>query len=185
MISTNELKTGITVEIDGDAWSIIEFQHVKPGKGAAFVRTKMKNLRTGSVQERTYNAGEKLTRARVETRVMQYLYSFEGEYTFMDNESFEQMTISAAELGTSINYLVENMSINVQFFDEKIIGLELPNVVELKIAQTEPGVRGDTATAGTKPATLETGANIKVPFFINIGDVVRVDTRTNEYLGRA
>ena len=185
MISTNELKTGLTVEIDGDAWSIIEFQHVKPGKGAAFVRTKMKNLRTGSVQERTYNAGEKLTRARVETRAMQYLYSFEGEYTFMDNESFEQMTISAAELGNSINYLVENMSINVQFFDEKIIGLELPNVVELKIAQTEPGVRGDTATAGTKPATLETGANIKVPFFINIGDVVRVDTRTNEYLGRA
>ncbi|MCL2548401.1 MAG: elongation factor P [Symbiobacteriaceae bacterium] len=185
MISTNDLRTGLTVEIDGDAWSVIEFQHVKPGKGAAFVRTKMKNLRTGSVQERTFNAGEKLSRARVDSREMQYLYKLDNEYTFMDTESFEQMTMQAADLGNGVNYLIENMNIQVQIFDDKVIGIDLPNVVELKIAQTDPGVRGDTATGGSKPATLETGAVIRVPFFVNIGDVVRVDTRSNEYLGRA
>ena len=185
MISVNDLRTGLTVEIDGDAWSVIEFQHVKPGKGAAFVRTKMKNLRTGSVQERTFNAGEKLSRARVENRTMQFLYNQGEEYTFMDTESFEQMTLQASELGNGINYLIENMNISVQIFEEKVIGLDLPNVVELKISATEPGVRGDTATGGSKPATLETGAVIRVPFFINVGEVVRVDTRSNEYLGRA
>jgi len=185
LISTNDLRTGLTVEIDGDAWSVIEFQHVKPGKGAAFVRTKMKNLRTGSVQERTFNAGEKLSRARVDSREMQYLYKLDNEYTFMDTESFEQMTMQAADLGNGVNYLIENMNIQVQIFDDKVIGIDLPNVVELKIAQTDPGVRGDTATGGSKPATLETGAVIRVPFFVNIGDVVRVDTRSNEYLGRA
>jgi len=185
LISTNDLRTGLTVEIDGDAWSIVEFQHVKPGKGAAFVRTKMKNLRSGSVQERTFNAGEKLARARVDTREMQFLYKMDDEYTFMDTESFEQMVLMAADLGNNTNYLIDNMNIEVLVFDEKVIGIELPNVVELKIADTDPGFRGDTATGGSKPATLETGATIRVPFFINIGDVVRVDTRSNEYLGRA
>ncbi|MCL2497583.1 MAG: elongation factor P [Symbiobacteriaceae bacterium] len=185
MISTNDLRTGLTVEIDGDAWSIVEFQHVKPGKGAAFVRTKMKNLRTGSVQERTFNAGEKLNRARVDTRTMQFLYKLDDEYHFMDNESFEQISLTPADLGNGVNYLVENMNIVVQLFEERVIGIELPNVVELKITFTEPGVRGDTATGGSKPATLETGAVIRVPFFVNQGDIVRVDTRSNEYLGRA
>ena len=185
MISTNDLRTGATVEIDGDAWSIIDFQHVKPGKGAAFVRTKMKNLRTGSVLERTFNAGEKLSRARVESRKMQFLYRIGEEFTFMDTESYEQLTMQTAELGNAVNYLIDNMIIEMIVFEEKVIGVDLPNAVELKIADTEPGVRGDTATGGSKPATLETGLVIRVPFFINIGETVRVDTRNNEYLGRA
>lgn len=185
MISVNDLRTGLTVDIEGEVWSVIDFQHVKPGKGAAFVRTKMRNLRTGSVQERTFNAGEKLNRARVDNRDMQFLYALEGEYTFMDTESFEQMTLQSEQLGNNINYLVENMVISMQVFEERVIAIELPIVVELKVIETDPGVRGDTASGGSKPAKLETGAVIRVPFFIDVGEVVRVDTRSNEYLGRA
>ena len=184
MISTNDLRTGVTVEIDGAVWAVLEFQHVKPGKGAAFVRTKMKNVATGAVQERTFNAGEKLNKARVENKEMQFLYVSGEFYTFMDNSTFEQMDLVADQIGDGLKYLIENMNIQIQVFDGKVIGVEMPNFVELTITECEPGVKGDTATAGTKPATLETGAQVKVPFFINEGDKNRIDTRTGEYLSR-
>lgn len=184
MISTNDLRTGVTVEIDGAVWAVLEFQHVKPGKGAAFVRTKMKNVATGAVQERTFNAGEKLNKARVENKEMQFLYVSGEFYTFMDNSTFEQMDLVADQIGDGLKYLIENMNIQIQVFDGKVIGVEMPNFVELTITECEPGVKGDTATAGTKPATLETGAQVKVPFFINEGDKIRIDTRTGEYLSR-
>jgi len=184
MISTNDLRTGVTVEIDGAVWSVLEFQHVKPGKGAAFVRTKMKNVATGAVQERTFNAGEKLTKARVENKEMQFLYVSGDFYTFMDNTTFEQMDLTAEQLGDGMKYLTENMNISIQVFDDKVIGVEMPNFVELIISECEPGVKGDTATGGTKPAKVQTGAQVKVPFFINEGDKIRIDTRTGEYLSR-
>lgn len=184
MISTNDLRTGVTVEIDGAVWAVLEFQHVKPGKGAAFVRTKMKNVATGAVQERTFNAGEKLNKARVENKEMQFLYVSGDFYTFMDNSTFEQMDLVADQIGDGLKYLIENMNIQIQVFDGKVIGVEMPNFVELTITECEPGVKGDTATAGTKPATLETGAQVKVPFFINEGDKIRIDTRTGDYLSR-
>lgn len=184
MISTNDLRTGVTVEIDGAVWSVLEFQHVKPGKGAAFVRTKMKNVATGAVQERTFNAGEKLNKARIENKEMQYLYASGDFYTFMDNSTFEQMDLTSEQIGDGLKYLIENMNIFIQVFDGKIIGIEMPNFVELTITKCEPGVKGDTATGGTKPATLQTGAQVKVPFFINEGDKIRIDTRTGEYLSR-
>ncbi|MPM99188.1 Elongation factor P [bioreactor metagenome] len=184
MISTNDLRTGVTVEIDGAVWSVLEFQHVKPGKGAAFVRTKMKNVATGAVQERTFNAGEKLNKARIENKEMQYLYASGDFYTFMDNSTFEQMDLTSEQIGDGLKYLIENMNIFIQVFDGKIIGIEMPNFVELTITECEPGVKGDTATGGTKPATLQTGAQVKVPFFINEGDKIRIDTRTGEYLSR-
>jgi elongation factor P len=184
MISTNDLRTGVTVEIDGAVWAVLEFQHVKPGKGAAFVRTKMKNVATGAVQERTFNAGEKLNKARVENKEMQFLYVSGDFYTFMDNNTFEQMDLVADQIGDGLKYLIENMNIQIQVFDGKVIGVEMPNFVELTITECEPGVKGDTATAGTKPATLETGAQVKVPFFINEGDKIRIDTRTGDYLSR-
>lgn len=184
MISTNDLRTGVTVEIDGAVWSVLEFQHVKPGKGAAFVRTKMKNVATGAVQERTFNAGEKLNKARIENKEMQYLYASGDFYTFMDNSSYEQMDLTSDQIGDGLKYLIENMNIFIQVYDGKIIGIEMPNFVELTITECEPGVKGDTATGGTKPATLQTGAQVKVPFFINEGDKIRIDTRTGEYLSR-
>lgn len=184
MISTNDLRTGVTVEIDGAVWSVLEFQHVKPGKGAAFVRTKMKNVATGAVQERTFNAGEKLSKARVENKEMQFLYVSGDFYTFMDNTTYEQMDLTAEQLGEGMKYLTENMNISIQVFDEKVIGVEMPNFVELTITECEPGVKGDTATGGTKPAKVQTGAQVKVPFFINEGDKIRIDTRTGEYLSR-
>lgn len=184
MISTNDLRNGVTVEIDGNVWSVVEFQHVKPGKGAAFVRTKMKNVKTGAVQEKTFNAGEKLNKARIDTHEMQYLFASGDFFTFMDTSTYEQMELTAEQIGDGIKYLIENMNILIQIFDETVIGVEMPNFVELKIAECEPGVKGDTATSGTKPAKLETGAAVRVPFFINEGDKIRVDTRTGEYLSR-
>ncbi|NLN83980.1 MAG: elongation factor P [Firmicutes bacterium] len=184
MISTNDLRTGVTIEIDGVVWSVVEFQHVKPGKGAAFVRTKLRNLSTGAVQERTFSAGERLNRARVENKEMQYLYSTGDFYTFMDNQTYEQMDLTAEQLGEGLKYLVENLNINVQTYEGTVIGVEMPNSVELTVTICEPGIRGDTASGGNKPATVETGLNVRVPFFINQGDKIRVDTRTGEYLGR-
>jgi len=173
------------VEMDGDAWQVIDFQHVKPGKGAAFVRAKMRNIRTGAVVERTFNAGEKLARAHLDNRQMQFLYEADDAYNFMDNETFEQTSLTAQQLGSAKNFLKENMSIGVQFYQGAVMGVELPVSVELTVVETDPGIRGDTATGVTKPAKLETGHVVKVPFFINIGDVLRVDTRTGEYLERA
>lgn len=184
MISTNDFRTGLTVEIDGAVYSVVDFQHVKPGKGAAFVRAKLKNVETGSVQERTFRAGEKVARAHVERKEMQYLYDAGDFYTFMDMETYEQINISRDTIGDDIKYLKENDSITVVMYKGRIIGIDLPYYVELTVADTAPGVKGDTATGGSKPATMETGLVVNVPFFINIGDRIRIDTRTGEYLDR-
>lgn len=185
MISTNDFKTGATIELDGDIWQVIEFQHVKPGKGSPFVRAKIRNLRNGSVLERTFDAGEKLPRAHLETREMQYLYSDGDMYTFMDNESYEQLTLNKEALGDGVFYLKENAVCLVQSFNGQVLGVQLPNTVILEIVETDPGVRGDTATGGTKPAKLETGATVKVPLFVQQGEKVIIDTRTGNYLQRA
>jgi len=185
MISSNDFRTGVTIEIDNDVWQVVDFQHVKPGKGAAFVRAKLKNARTGAVVERTFNAGEKMPKAHVDRREMQYLYASDDQYNFMDNETFEQIALTQAQLGDATKFLKENMSIGIMFFQGTIIGVDVPNSVELTVVETDPGIRGDTATGGTKPAKLETGYVVKVPLFINIGDVLRIDTRSGEYLERA
>lgn len=185
MISSNDLRPGITVEIDGMVWQVVEFQHVKPGKGAAFVRTKMKNIQTGSVVERTFNAGEKVPTAQVERKPMQYLYEADGSYYFMDTETYDQIMLTKEQLGDALNFIKEEMEITVLFFKGTVIGVDIPNSVELKVVETEPGIRGDTATGAQKPATLETGYVVKVPLFVNEGDVLRIDTRTGAYLERA
>ncbi|MGE5551952.1 MAG: elongation factor P [Bacteroidota bacterium] len=184
MVSVNDFRTGLTVEIDGDLYAVVEFMHVKPGKGAAFVRTKLRNVRTGYMVERTFNAGEKVNLARVEVRDMQFLYRAEDDFVFMDTESYEQLTLSAAKIGDAVKFLKENMTIEVQMYQGEAIGVSLPNTVELAVTDTAPGFKGDTATGGSKPATLETGAVVTVPFFVNIGDVLQVDTRSGAYLKR-
>jgi elongation factor P len=184
MISTNDFHTGLTIELDGDIYMVIDFQHVKPGKGSAFVRSKLKNLRSGSTTERTFRAGEKVPRALVERKEMEYLYASGEEYIFMDTESYEQISLSRETLGDNLKYLKENMQLNILLFKGEIIGLELPNSVELKVVETEPGFKGDTAAGGSKPAKLETGLVVQVPFFINEGDVLRIDTRSGAYLER-
>ncbi len=184
MISTNDFRTGVTIELDGQPWTVVDFQHVKPGKGSAFVRAKIKNVITGSVLEKTFNAGEKLPRAHLERREAQLLYSMEGSYTFMDTETFEQTTIQREDIGEGAAFLKENMNAFIVSYDNRVIGVEIPNFVELEVVETDPGFRGDTATGGTKPAKLETGAVVRVPLFINIGDTIRVDTRTSEYIER-
>jgi elongation factor P len=185
LISTNDFRTGVTVEIDGAVWQVIEFQHVKPGKGSAFVRSKLRNLETGAIVERTFRAGEKLPRAHLERREVQYLYSSGDEYTFMDTETYEQLSLSDEQLGDGRQYLVENMTIHVVSHGGRLIGVELPNSVELRVVATDPGLRGDTASGGTKPARLETGLVVQVPLFIEEGDVLRIDTRTGLYIERA
>ncbi|WP_073236053.1 elongation factor P [Desulforamulus putei] len=184
MISTSDFRTGLTVEVDNDVYQIIEFQHVKPGKGAAFVRTKMKNMRTGAVIERTFNPNEKLAPARIERQEVQYLYNDGENYNVMNMETFDQFTISKADMGDAVKWLKENMTLTVATYNGQIIGVDLPNVVELAVVETAPGIKGDTASGGGKPATLETGAVITVPFFVNVGDVLQVDTRTGSYVKR-
>ena len=184
MISVNDLKTGLTLELDNGLWSVVEFMHVKPGKGAAFVRTKLKNVETGNVLEKTFRAGEKVAKATLDKREMQYLYKEGEDYVMMDTESYEQLAVTAAHIGDGIKYLKENMNVNILLHDGKIIGLDIPNHVELEVTDTPPAEKGNTAQGGTKPATLETGAVVNVPFFISNGDRIRVDTRTNEYLDR-
>jgi elongation factor P len=175
----------MTVEIDGDVFMVVDFQHVKPGKGAAFVRTKIKNVKTGQSFERTFRAGEKLNRATIERKTMQYLYPDGDTYNFMDTQTFEQIPLTTEQLGDAAKFLKENMEVMVMFYEGISIGVELPTFVELVVTDTDPGFKGDTATGGNKPATLETGALVQVPLFININDVIRVDTRTGEYLSRA
>ncbi|MGI6357369.1 MAG: elongation factor P [Bacillota bacterium] len=184
MISTSDFRTGLTVELDGAVYTIVDFQHVKPGKGAAFVRAKLKNVETGAVQERTFRAGEKMNRAHVERREMQYLYDAGDFFTFMDTETYEQINISHDIIGDDIKFLKENENITVALYQNRIIGIDLPYYVELVVADTAPGVKGDTAAGGSKPATMETGLVVNVPFFINVGDKIRIDTRTREYLDR-
>ena len=184
MITTSEFRNGVSIEIDGDVFLIVDFQHVKPGKGAAFVRTKLKNARTGGLTERTFRAGEKVERAIMDRRGMQYMYNSGDEYFVMDTETYEQMALTSEQLGNDVKFLKENMNINVLFYQEKVFGIEMPTFVELTVAETEPGIKGDTASGGTKSAHLESGLVVQVPFFINIGDVLRIDTRTGEYMER-
>ena len=184
MISTNEFRTGMTIELDGQAFQIVDFQHVKPGKGAAFVRAKIKNVESGAVQELTFRAGEKVSRAHVERKEMQYLYDAGNFYTFMDTENYEQINVNHDLLGDDIKFLKENENVTMVIYNERVIGIELPYYVELVIADTSPGFKGDTAQGGTKPATLETGLVVNVPFFVNTGEKIRIDTRTKEYLDR-
>lgn len=184
MISVNDFKTGLTIEMDGHVWSVVEFMHVKPGKGSAFVRSKLKNLETGATIERTFRAGEKVPRARLEHRKMQYLYNDGESYYFMDEESFEQTSLSKEQLGDGIKYLLENMVIEVLLHGTRTIGVDLPNFVEMTLVETEPGVKGDTATGATKFATTETGAIVQVPLFLETGDRIRIDTRTGDYMER-
>ncbi|HHY76155.1 MAG TPA: elongation factor P [Firmicutes bacterium] len=184
MISTNDFRTGVTIEVDGQPWIVVDFQHVKPGKGSAFVRAKIKNVITGAVLERTFNAGEKLPRAHIERREAQFLYAVGDDYTFMDNETYEQVTLKREDIGSGVNYLKENMNVVILSYDNRVIGVEVPNFVELVVVETEPGFKGDTATGGSKLAKLETGATIRVPLFVNVGDVLKVDTRTGTYIER-
>lgn len=184
MISTNDFKTGLTIELDGNVFQVVDFQHVKPGKGAAFVRSKLKNVKTGAVVEKTFNAGEKVPPARVDRREMQYLYNDGENYNFMDTGNFEQLALSSEQLGDGVKYLMENMNIVVLMWQGNPIGIELPNQVELEVTDTAPGIKGDTASGGSKPATLETGAVVQVPFFVNVGDKLLIDTRTGNYIKR-
>ena len=185
MISSNDFRPGVTIEIDGDAYQVLEFQHVKPGKGAAFVRTKLKNIRTGSTVERTFDAGEKVPKAHLDRRDMEYLYNDGEAFIFMDQENYDQIPISEEQLGESVKFLIENMVCSVLFYKGAIMGIDLPGQVTLTVTETEPGIKGDTASGGTKPAILETGAKVNVPFFINEGDRLRINTKTGEYIERA
>ncbi len=184
VISSNDLRPGVTIRVDHDIVTVVEFLHVKPGKGAAFVRTKLKSLKTGSSIEKTFRAGERLEEAIIEKKEMQYLYKAADNFALMDNQSYEQIEVSAAQIGVKAKYLKEEMNVLVIYCDGQILGIEVPNFVELKISETAPGVKGDTAASNNKPATLETGAVISVPFFVNAGDVVRVDTRNDTYMDR-
>ena len=184
MIMAGDFRKGMTVEIDGQVWSIADFQHVKPGKGAAFVRTRLKNVMTGAVLERTFSPTDKYPNAHIETREMQYLYNDGQLYYFMDVETYEQIPLNHDQVEDAIDFIVENENVKVRFFKGAPFSVEAPNFVELTVTHTEPGVRGDTATGTTKPAELETGYKINVPLFVNEGDTIRIDTRTGEYMSR-
>jgi elongation factor P len=183
--TTNDLKNGITLSIDGQLWNVVDFQHVKPGKGGAFVRTKLKNVLSGKVVDRTFNAGVKVDVANVDKREMQYLYREGEDFVFMDTQDYDQPHIPAETVGDVANYLLEEQTAVVAFNDGVPLYVELPAAVELTVSQTDPGLQGDRSTGGTKPATLETGAQIQVPLFITTGEKIRVDTRTGDYLSRA
>ncbi len=185
MITAGDFRNGVTFEMDGQVVSIIEFQHVKPGKGAAFVRTKIRNVITGAVVEKTFNPNDKYPTAYIERKDMEYSYADGDLYYFMDTETWEQLPINKSVLGDNFKFVKENMVCKILSYKGNVFGVEPPNFVELKITATEPGVKGDTATNATKPATVETGAEVRVPLFINEGEVIQIDTRTGEYLGRA
>ncbi len=184
MISTNDLKTGLTLKLDDKLWSVVEFLHVKPGKGSAFVKTKLKNVETGQVVDRTFRAGERVERAILDKAEMQYLYKEGNDYVMMNVETYEQLNVPSTAIGDSVKYLKENMIVQILMHDGKIIGVDLPAHVELEVIDTAPNEKGNTSNSGTKPATLEGGAVVNVPFFVVNGNIIRVDTRTNEYLDR-
>ena len=184
MITAGEFRNGATFELDNQIFQVVEFQHVKPGKGAAFVRTKLKNIITGSTVERTFNPSDKMPKAHIERKDMQYLYNDGGLYYFMDIESYEQLPLSMNSIGDALKYVKENMVVKILSHKGNVFGIEPPTFVELEIIHTEPGYKGDTATGASKPATVETGAIIKVPLFVNQGDVIKIDTRTAEYMER-
>jgi elongation factor P len=185
MISVNDFKTGLTIEVDGGIWRVLDFQHVKPGKGAAFVRSKLRNLRTGAIQEKTFRAGEKVAKAQIDNRRMQYLYANGDQHVFMDTESYEQIELPDNSIEYELKFLKENMEVSIMMYQFETLGVELPNTVELEVTETEPGIKGDTASGGTKPATLETGLIVQVPFFVNQGDRLIINTTDSSYVSRA
>ncbi len=185
MISVNDFRTGLTIEVDGDIWRVMDFQHVKPGKGAAFVRSKLRNLRSGNVNEKTFRAGEKVGRAQIDNRKMQYLYADGDMHIFMDNESYEQIELNEKQLEYELKFLKENMEVHVILFKDEVLGVDLPVTVTLEVAETEPGIKGDTASGGSKPAKMETGVVVQVPFFVNQGDMLIINTEESEYVSRA
>ncbi len=184
MISANELRTGVTIEIENDLYVIVSYQHVKPGKGSPFVRIKLKNLNTGNVIERTFRPEDKFKKAFLESKAMQYLYKEGDNFVFMDLESYEQFYLSQEDAGDAANFLKENLEITVVFYRDKPVSVELPTFIEVVVIHTEPGIRGDTATSAMKPAIVETGYKLNVPLFVSDGDIIRIDTRTGEYLER-
>jgi elongation factor P len=184
-ISTAELKNGMSIDLPEGLFQVVEFQHVKPGKGGAFVRTTLKNVRTGAVVEKTFRAGEKMDRAVIDKREMQYLYRAGDDYVFMDNQTYDQMNVSTGSLGSAADYLVEGSEAILLMYGDEIVGTDIPAAVELNIAETEPGIQGDRVSGARKPATLETGKVVQVPLFVNPGDRIKVDTRSGEYLSRA
>ena len=184
MYETSAIRKGLKVEIDGDPWTVIDFQFVKPGKGNAFTRCRIKNMLTGAVLDKTYKSGEKLKPATMDERTMQFLYADESGYHFMDQQSYEQLALSKDDVGDDANYLLENMAVQVLLFNARPVSISLPNFVELEVVETDPGVRGDTVTGGRKPATMVTGTVIQVPLFIERGEKLKIDTRTGEYVER-
>lgn len=184
MISSNDFRPGVSIELDGSVWRVVEFLHVKPGKGSAFVRTKLKNVQSGNVVERTFRAGETVPQANIEKSTMQHTYKDGDDFVFMDMESYEEASLNAAQIGDRVKYLKEGMEVNVVRWGAQVLEVELPNSVVLEVVQTDPGVKGDTATGGTKPAIVETGAQVMVPLFISIGERIKIDTRSDAYLGR-
>lgn len=185
MISAGDFRNGVTIEYEGDIYTIIEFQHVKPGKGAAFVRTKIKNIKTGGVVEKTFRPTEKMNKAHIDRKDMQYLYSDGELYHFMDTETFEQIAVNDADVGDALKFVKENEMVKILSHNGEVFGIEPPLFVELEITDTEPGFKGDTATGATKPAVVETGVTVNVPLFVNQGEKIKIDTRTGEYLSRA
>lgn len=185
MLSVNDFKNGLTIEFDNNLWKIIEFQHVKPGKGGAFVRSKLKNLRTGAVQDKTFRSTEKVEKALVDNKAMQYLYADGDNHVFMDTETFEQLELPAKQISDELKYLKENMQVSIMIFGLETLGVELPNTVVLEVSETDPGVRGDTSSGGSKPATMQTGLVVQVPFFINQGDQLTINTSDGSYISRA
>ncbi|MEB3884602.1 elongation factor P [Lyngbya sp. CCY1209] len=184
MISSNDFRTGVTIELDGAVWRVVEFLHVKPGKGSAFVRTKLKSVQTGNVMERTFRAGETVPQANLEKKTMQHTYKEAEQFVFMDMETFEENRLNPDQIGNGVKYLKEGMEVNVITWNGQVLEVELPNSVTLEVTETDPGVKGDTATGGTKPATVETGATVMVPLFISVGERIRIDTRNDSYQGR-
>ncbi len=184
MISSNDFRTGTSIELDGAVWRVVEFLHVKPGKGSAFVRTKLKNVQSGSVVERTFRAGETVPQAVIEKKDMQHTYRDGDDFVFMDMETYEEVRLTPDQIGERVKYLREEMSVNVVSWQGQILEVELPNSVVLEVTETDPGVKGDTATGGTKPAIVETGAQVMVPLFISVGEKIKIDTRNDSYLGR-
>jgi len=184
MISSNDFRSGVSIELDGSVWKVTEFLHVKPGKGSAFVRTTLKNVQTGKVLERTFRAGEMVPQANLEKSVMQHTYKDGDDYVFMDMETYEEARLTGAQIGDRVKYLKDGMEVSVVRWGEQVMGVELPNSVVLQVTQADPGVKGDTATGGTKPAIVETGAQVMVPLFITIGERIKIDTRDDSYLGR-
>ena len=184
MISVNDFKTGMTVEYEGGLWQVLEFQHVKPGKGAAFVRSKLRNLRNGNIQEKTFRAGEKIKRAHIDHKKMQYLYASGDTHAFMDTNTYEQIELSSSQIEHELNFIKENMNVDMIMYEGEILGIDLPKNVELVVSETEPGLKGDTVSGGSKSATMETGLVVQVPLFINQGDTLVISTDEGKYVSR-